>query len=482
MKKLQPDLTRRLPALFLAAAMLLLPLFTARSQSLPAPRHEQLLNGLKLLLVTRTGDPDVLLRLRIHSGAAFDLSGKEGLISLLGDALFDAETRAFVKDELGGRLEVSTNYDAIDVTLAGKATDFERLAELLRNAVLNTQLTLDVVTRLRDARIKTVRELNLAPDMIANRAVSARLFGTHPYGRLIAGSPETLARVERPDLMQARERFLNPNNATLVLVGGIEAQRALRVFRQFLGSWRKSDRTIPATFRQPDAPDARTLLIDLPAMPDAEVRLAVRGLARADRDYAAAQVLATLARERWLKSSPELKGGALSVTHDAHALGGIFRLGTSAASPIAAAQALESARGILRALANTAPTAVELENAKRSTIATPSNGARELDSLTDIWLDEQTYKLEPSGGTEFAREINALTPSDVQRVAARLFLNVPAATVVVGNAERLRAELSRVGGVQVYGETSMPAASPVQPKPSEPKTQQPGATLQLKRP
>ncbi|MEJ7619057.1 MAG: hypothetical protein WKF30_19240 [Pyrinomonadaceae bacterium] len=57
------------------------------------------------------------------------------------------------------------------------------------------------------------------PEMIADRATAVRLYGTHPYGRLINGAPETLAKIDRPDLLLARERFMNPNNATLVCVG-----------------------------------------------------------------------------------------------------------------------------------------------------------------------------------------------------------------------------------------------------------------------
>ena len=35
------------------------------------------------------------------------------------------------------------------------------------------------------------------------------------------GSPEDVARVDRADLMQARDRFLNSNNATLAIIGGV---------------------------------------------------------------------------------------------------------------------------------------------------------------------------------------------------------------------------------------------------------------------
>lgn len=461
--------------LLLTAACLLLPLMAA-GQNMPEPKQEQLLNGLRLLLVYRPADADVLLKLRIHSGAAFDLAGKEGMTALLGDTLFDAETREYVTEELGGRLNVSTGFDAVNITLAGRAADFERLVELLRTAIINTQLTPEVVERLRAARIKTVREISLPPDAVADRAVAARLFGSYPYGRLVAGSPETLARIERYDLMQARERFLNSNNATLVVIGGVEQKRALRTLRQSLGAWRKSERTVPTTFRQPEPPDARTLVIDFPATPDAEVRLAVRGHARSDRDHAAAQVLAVLVRERWLKAMPELKDRAVFVRHEAHTGGGIFRMGASVRSGAGAAQALESARAVLNKLAATPPSADELENAKRLSAATVNEATKSMETLADAWLDVHTYATDAASVSETVRAVNALSTADVQRVAARMFLHTPLATIAVGDASQLRTELARVGVVEVFGAAATPApanqTNPVQQTPR----------IQLKRP
>jgi predicted Zn-dependent peptidase len=68
------------------------------------PRREQLLNGLRVLLVSRPADQNVLIKLRVHSGAAFDLAGKEGLTAALADLMFDQQTRDYVTEELNGRL------------------------------------------------------------------------------------------------------------------------------------------------------------------------------------------------------------------------------------------------------------------------------------------------------------------------------------------------------------------------------------------
>src|ERR687895_144358 len=149
----------------------------------PEPEREQLLNGLRLLLWLKPGSPDVILKLRINSGAAFDLSGKAGQMALLGDLLFpDADTVDYFTDEMGGKLDVAVTYDSTTITMVGKASELEQIVEVLRNALLATQLTPEVVTRVRDARVKILRDTSIVPAAVADRAIATRLFGDFPYG------------------------------------------------------------------------------------------------------------------------------------------------------------------------------------------------------------------------------------------------------------------------------------------------------------
>lgn len=454
-----PPLVRALVSFALSTLFLT----SAAAQTATEPRREQLLNGLKILFIERPGDAQAVLRLRIHSGAAFDLAGKEGMIALLADSIFpDPSTREYVTGDLRGRLEVSTGYDSIDVHLSGRVEEFERLVELVRNAVLSNQLSEDVFTRLRDARLKTVRELGVSPETVADRAASARLYGAYPYGRLTTGTPESLGRIERGDLLLARERFLNPANATLVVVGSVEQRRALRALRQFLGGWRRGDQLIPATFRQPEPVDPRTLVVDLPGAPDVLVRVAARGLARADRDAAAALVLAELVRDRWLAAAPALKDRPVHVSHNAYSLGGTFQMGASV-PPSSAAGALDSARKVLEALVKTQPNPTESESAKSAALAALNKQTERPERQADVWLDEQTYGGASSTTPALTRAVNSITPADVQRVAARLF-STQVATVAVGEAATLRSELARVGGVEVFD----PSPSKETPKPPTP--------------
>lgn len=452
-----------LKALLLALLALTVSLGPVRAQTRPEPRREQLLNGLRVRLWYRPSDPNILLKLRIHSGAIFDLAGKAGMMALMSDALFpDPATRDYFTQELGGRLEVESDYDSINITMLARATEFERIVELLRNAVAGPPPEAETFNSLRAARIKLSREMQVSPSLLADRAIAARLFGDYPYGRASTGTPDTLAHIDRPDLMLARDRFLNANNATLVLVGGVQEQRALRALRQLLGSWRRSDALVPATFRQPDAPDSRTLILDLPGAPAAEVRLATRGLARSDTDAATAQLLAIIARDRWQAAMPELSKAPFFVRHEAHLLTGMFVMGATVNSS-QASTAFATARDVLKSLAASPPSSSELEKARNEALALLSKQLDDASGLANLWLDMESFKL--AGADEQLRSLNRATAADLQRVAAKLFRDAPTAAIALGSAAQLSAELQRTGKIEVFGAPT-PTETPAQPAPS----------------
>jgi len=416
----------------------------AGAQTYPEPVREHLLNGLTVLFSQRPGDPNVFIKLRIESGAAFDLAGKGGTMALLGDVLFpDPVTREYVSEQLGGRLDVSTNHDAIDVTISGRAGELERIVDFLHGALVTPQITPDNVVKIRENKLKQLSERSNSAPEIADREVALRLFGAYPYGHPPAGTVESVSRVDRPDLMLARERFLNANEATIVVIGGVDRLRVMRALRQLLGPWQKSTRTVPATFRQPNPPDPRILVIDQPGAAAAEIRIAVRGLARSDRDAEAASVLALIVRDRLRANSSELS--TAFARHEAHDLPGMFVVGASVPSG-SASKTVSSAKEIMKSLARTGPTADEFERARTEMLSTLSRQSSQdslMEANADNWLTMEIYKMQPA-----ATQLRGLVLADMQRVAARLFIDAAAATIAVGNADQLKSTLGAAGEVR----------------------------------
>ena len=133
---------------------------TAQAQTFPAPRREKLLNGLKMLIWTDPQSPKVTVKLRIHSGAAFDPKDKMGTMALVGDILFPSEqTKEFFSEDLQGSLNVESNYDYIQITATGKAEEIQTMLETMATALTNPQITPENVKIVRDARLEKLGSL-----------------------------------------------------------------------------------------------------------------------------------------------------------------------------------------------------------------------------------------------------------------------------------------------------------------------------------
>lgn len=293
---------------------------SAQTANFPAPREEKLLNGLRLLVWNTPQSEKVSVKLRIHSGAAFDLQGKEGTMALLSEILFPNEAaKDFFTEDLNGSFEIVSNYDYIQINLTGDNDKILDILEPLAAAVQNTQIDKDTTTKIKAANLLKVQELEKNPAYIADQTVAKRLFGKFPYGRPALGSSESLATIDFADILLAKQKYLTADNATLAVSGNIKADLVLRAVKRFFGGWLKADKKIPSTFAQPDAPDTKTFLTKTETENTSELRYAFRGLARNDKDFAASQILTKILQNR-LQS---LKGQSAMVHQETHFLPGI---------------------------------------------------------------------------------------------------------------------------------------------------------------
>ena len=369
------------------------------------PRQEKLLNGLRLLMWNDPSAADVKVGIRIHSGSAFDPQGKEGVMQLLADNIFPTPaSRDYFSEELGGGIQVVTNYDYIQVNASARSADFVKLLESLAQAISQPTIDKETTDSLKRTLAEKLASLEKDPVYLAERAAAKRLFGTFPYGRPAAGTRESLERIDHADLLFVKERFLTADNATVAISGNFNSDFGYRAARRFFGGWLKSDKRIPATFKQPDDPDTKTLELNADG---AIVRssFAFRGIARNDPDYAASRVL-----ERILKGRLQKQASGFSVASEARMLPGVVSVsgaGTAVWPPKILTDRIGEA---------------EFNTARAEALAEFSNR-----SPVDQWLDADTYGIKVATETQAFQKI---TLPDVQRLADRLARN-PVVSVVV---------------------------------------------------
>jgi len=379
----------------------------AQTTKLSAPREEKLLNGLKLLIWNQPNAEKVNVKIRFHSGSAFDPQNKEGTMALLSDAFFPNETaREFFREDLGGSLEITSNFDFIQIDATAKSDQFLTMLETLANAVSNPQIDRETTVKLRSARIEKAKELEKNPAYVADQAVAKRLFGDFPYGRAQMGTSESLAKLDFADLLLAKEKFLTPDNVTVTLVGNVKPDLVVRAARRYFGSWVKADKKFPATFRQPDAPDTKAAIINSPLIENSEIRYAMRGLPRNDKDFVASAVLIKVMQNRLRKDFSNESQANAFVRQDSQLLPGSVIVGFSN-------HPFDKDKNLAAILVREKISAEEFEKAKNE-VLTETNQK----NPAELWLDVDTFKL--ASAKDEIQKFNNVSVVDVQRVAERL--------------------------------------------------------------
>ncbi len=403
----------------------------AQTAKLPEPREQKLLNGLKLLVWNDPTAKKITLKLRVHSGAAFDPKDKMGAMALLSDILFpNDQSKAFFTEDLEGSLEVTTTFDYLQITATGKSEEVVAMIQTIANALINPQITPETFKVVREARLKKVLELEKMPSYIADRAIAKRLFGDFPYGRSAEGTPQSLAKLDYADLLFAKERFLTPDNATLAIIGNIKADYAYRASRQLFGAWIKSEKKIPATFRQPDEIIKGKQFIQIADSEKAEILQATRSFARGSKDYLAGLIMTDILAKRLIKVGAEFNAKT-SVANNSYLLFGNF----IARINISPEKAADFSKEIQKVNLIKTVSDSEFAESKDLVVSEMTKSLTEKTTNADFWLDADTYKLLPVSDQFSA--LQKVTITEVNNVLSKVF-NTAFVETVVGDANKLK--------------------------------------------
>lgn len=414
---------------FAATAFLLLSAAAFAQGPLPQPKQEKLLNGLKVLMWPNPKADSVTITVRVHSGTSFDPQGKEGVMRLLAENIFPEQAaRDFFAEDLGGGLSIESNYDYIEIIASAKPDNFLTMLETLSAAIANPTIDKPTTAKLKAALIEELKKLEADPSYVADNAVAARLFGTFPYGRPKFGTAATVAKIDFADLLDAKQRFLTADNATVAVTGNFDRVLGFRAMRRYFGAWLKSDKRVPSTFRQPDPPPVAVLAIPSPKSDVHAVRFAIRGAARGDRSYAASRIYSLILDARMKARVPSEHSGDVFARSESHILPGIIILGFDGKrneSPNSNGK-VEANELVAKILAEPV-TEAEFQSARSL-----FRDAWMKRSVTELFLDNDTFKTASPDADAAAADtvtfddVRNFAVAAAKQPAAAILLNTPA--------------------------------------------------------
>ena len=259
-----------------------------RSTGLPAVEGETslifpdieeatLANGMKVYVANRATVPVVNVALQFDAGYAADAGGKLGLANFTaamldeGAGRYDALALAAELEKLGATIGAGSNLDATTVELSALKENLAPSVSLLGDVVRRPAFAEEEIERQRALILNSIRQEKASPVSIAIRLLPPLIYGdAHAYGIPLTGSgtEEAVASISRDDLVAFKNTWMRPDNGSIFVVGDTTMAEIRPLLERSFGDWRAEGSAPAKNIAEVTLPEGpRTVLIDRPGSP-----------------------------------------------------------------------------------------------------------------------------------------------------------------------------------------------------------------------
>ena len=425
----------------------------AVSPVIPRAAETRLANGLRVIVVEKRDLPIVSATIVAPAGGARDPAGKAGTASLTaglmtkGTTTRTAEQIAEQVESLGGSIGAGADWDAAFASVTVKADQVDPALAILADVARNPAFAQAEIDRARKQSVDGVAVQLKDPAALSGIVASRVVFGDRPYGNLLSGTPTSLPRITRDDIAAAYRGAWNPSQAALVVVGDIAGKDATALAQKLFGDWKSGQVTVSSGDRIL-RPNPRVVVVDMPGSGQAGVVVARPGIARADKDFYAAQVAnATLGvgftsrLNREIRIKRGLAYGAGSSV-DARRSPGIVSASTQTKNP-SAPEVVALIAAEMKKLGEAPVPAAELDSRKAVLIGSFGRRIERTDGIAGALTDYVADGVPLDTLGSYIPSIQGVDPAAVQAAAKKILDPTGASIVVVGDAKLFVDELRK---------------------------------------
>ncbi|HKR65516.1 MAG TPA: pitrilysin family protein [Thermoanaerobaculia bacterium] len=269
-----------------------------REAKLPQPVEKTLANGLRVIVVPKHDLPLVAASVMVKTGGAADPRGREGVASMTATVLTkgtktkSAEQIARGVEALGATLSSEADWDAMNIDVSTMSSNLPKAMEYVADVVRNPTFAKEELDRERAQAIDALQANLAQPRTLAGVVASRLIFGDAPYGANLEGTPASLAKITRDDLVKFHRAYFRPDNAVLVLAGDVKEEDVFSLAQNLFGGW-KSTATASSSTKTaaPALPKPRVVVVDMPDAGQAAVVVGRPGIRRVDPAFYRAIVM-----------------------------------------------------------------------------------------------------------------------------------------------------------------------------------------------
>ena len=442
--------------------------------TLEVPGEFQLKNGLKVLVVENHKLPRVSYTLQIDNKPHAE--GKNAGVSSLLGAMLGNGTTNISKDDFNEEIDflgASLYFSSESASARALSKYSERIMELMADAAINPLLTKEEFQKEKAKAIEGLKSSEKSVDAVASRVGGALSYGkNHPYGEFV--TEETLNNVTIDNIRAYYQKYFNPNNAYLVIVGDVDFYTIKKQVEKYFKKWEKdADFTITVPKPLDNVQYTQINFIDMPNAVQSNISVTNNVVLKMnDPDYHAVLIANKILGGGFNSYLNMNLREAHGYTYGARSNVGTDRYGaarftasTAVRNAVTDSAVVESLKELKR-IKNTDVTYEALANAKAKYVGdfvlaleNPSTVARYALNIKTNNLPKDFYKT-------YLEKINAVTVADVKRVANKYFSTDNARIVVVGKGSEVIPNLEKTGlTIKYFDAYANPVDKPTFSKP-----------------
>ncbi|WP_370001002.1 M16 family metallopeptidase [Winogradskyella sp.] len=442
--------------------------------TLEKPGEFKLDNGIEVLVVENHKLPRVSYSLTIDNKPIRE-GEKAGVSSILAAMLGNGTTN-IPKDEFNEEIDflgANLGFGAQGAFASSLSKYSDRIIELMADAAINPLLTKEEFDKEKEKLIENLKSQEKSVDAVAGRVGPALSYGkNHPRGEFV--TEETVNNIEFGDVLAFYEKYFNPNNAYLVVVGDVEIGNVERQIKQHFGKWEESagvDITIPEP--NPNVQYTQVNFIDMPNAVQSNISLTNNvDFKMNDEDYHSVLIANKILGGGFgsylnmnLREEHGYTYGARSNISTSRWNASRFTAGAAVRNAVTDSAVVETLKEINRI--KTEPVdSKDLANAKAKYVGDFVLALEQPQTIANYALNIKLNDLPEDFYATYLEKINAVTKDDVMRVANKHFKTENARIVVVGKGSEVLENLEKTGIPIMYYDTYANATDkPVYSKP-----------------
>ena len=405
--------------------------------------------GLSAWVLEEPAIPFTALNLMFSGGAALDPPDKRGaaflMTGLLEEGAGDLDSQAFAAaiEALSASFSFDVSDDTLSISVRFLTENRTETLALLKTALTQPRFDPDAIERVRQQVLSILATKAQDPTDTAQRVWTEQAFGDHAYGTSYQGTESSITALTRADLLAAHQNLLVRDTLSISAVGDITAEDLGPILDDLLGDLPAGSALETAPL-QLDIPTGLTV-VDMPT-PQSVAIFGHAGIDRNHPDFFAAFILNTILGGQGIESRltaevREKRGLTYGIStvliskDQANVM-----LGQVASANDRINAAIEVIRDEWRKLARDGVTAEELQAAQ-----TYLTGAYPLrfdgnSQISRILVGMQRIGLGLDYINTRNAKINAVTLSEINRVAAQLLKPEALNFVVAGQPTGLKEE------------------------------------------